>query len=57
MYPSIDTSVTPTQTEEVASAFEVEISMFTSLEDHACGLEEPGILDFIKNKEGLNETT
>jgi len=47
--PEIDSEVNLKQTEEMAKAFNVPINFFESIEDHACGEEEPEIFKFIKN--------
>lgn len=55
LYPSLDTSVTKKQALEVAESFGTEVSVLECSDDHFCGVQEPEILNFIKNKEGLNE--
>jgi len=55
LYPSTDTSVTFKQASEMADAFNTEVITMECSDDHFCGEQEPQILNFIKNKEGLNE--
>lgn len=54
LYPEVDTSVTPKQASEVAEAFSTEVSTLPCSADHFCGEEEPSILEFIKNREGID---
>lgn len=47
--PNIDSDITNDQTIQLASKLGQTITSFNSEEDHACGLEEPEILKYIKN--------
>lgn len=46
--PEIDTAVTLDQTKKLSKKLGVPIHFFKGVEDHACGKEEPGILNYIK---------